>query len=67
MTQSEFIKIYCGFAQIEERILNECGTSAIPCTCGLDDCLGWAMVGIDNLKDHCNLYAKIPVFKFSVE
>ena len=58
MTQSEFIKLYCKNSNITEKLLNECGTSAIPCDCGEEDCIGWAMVGKRNLKDHCNLYIK---------
>lgn len=57
MTQSEFIKLYCERSNITEEQLNELGQFAVPCDCKqTEDCKGWAMLSMENLKSHIELY-----------
>ena len=60
MTQSEFIKRYCSLSGITEESLNELSTSSVICHCDQEECPGWAMVSVSNLKDHCALYVHDP-------
>jgi len=59
MTQSNFIKNYCERRGVTEVELNKEGRVAVPCDCGDEDCLGWAMVDRCELKTHVenNLYS----------
>lgn len=56
MTQSEFIAYYCKNSKMSEKRINELGEFAVPCECGEEDCLGWAMITKEDMKSHAELY-----------
>jgi hypothetical protein len=68
MTRDEFIQQYApgsnisrdfaclGFVEFAGSVLN-----ALPCACGADNCVGWAMVGPALIDSHLRLYAPDPL------
>lgn len=63
MTRTEFITAYAtrsrlsnewaelGFVQAGSRVM-----IALPCTCGAEECEGWAMLSNENVLTHLDLY-----------
>ena len=56
MKVTTFVKNYCKRSKLSEDRLLELGLFPIPCNCGEDDCLGWAMITKEELKSHMDLY-----------
>ncbi len=56
MTKDEFIEAYCKRSGVTWEQLSK-KQEALPCACGDESCVGWAMVSLDLVDDHMRLYA----------
>ena len=50
MTQSDFIRGYCGKSGTTEELLNRLGRFAFPCSCDYEGCEGWQMGNADQVE-----------------
>ncbi len=59
LSQLEFIKKYMENSNITKEQLSKMDLIAVPCNCGENNCKGWAMVSINNLIRHIDLYVTL--------
>lgn len=52
--------MFCTNSKITEKQLEELGLFAIPCSCEQSDCRGWAMITMENIRNHIKLYCNLP-------
>lgn len=55
ISQSQFIQEYYKWAN--ELEFNKLWELAIPCKCEDEDCKGWAMINVSQIKTHLDLYS----------
>jgi len=58
MTEDDFETGYATKSNMTVAELHGLGLFAVPCRCGVEDCLGWAMISLENLASHVDLYLR---------